>query len=114
MAPSVTPNDRLTLDKQVCFNLAVAARDVIALYRPLLEPLGLTHPQYLVLLALWQHPGPVPLCVKDLRGLLKSRTPDAVPGAETARGGRPGHPPPRSHRPALRADPSYPARSSPP
>jgi hypothetical protein len=44
MAPSVTPNDRLTLDQQVCFNLAVAARDVIALYRPLLEPLGLTHP----------------------------------------------------------------------
>jgi len=44
MAPGVTPNDRLTLDQQVCFNLAVAARDVIALYRPLLEPLGLTHP----------------------------------------------------------------------
>jgi DNA-binding MarR family transcriptional regulator len=38
----------------VCFALAVAAREVIALYRPVLEPLGLTHPQYLVMLALWE------------------------------------------------------------
>nr|WP_255426441.1 MarR family transcriptional regulator [Pseudonocardia sp. C8] len=44
----------LRLDRQVCFGLAVAARNVIALYRPLLEPMGLTHPQYLVLLALWE------------------------------------------------------------
>lgn len=46
--------DLLRLDRQVCFALAVAARNVIALYRPLLEPMGLTHPQYLVLLALWE------------------------------------------------------------
>lgn len=39
----------------MCFALAVAARSVIAAYRPVLEPLGLTHPQYLVMLALWQH-----------------------------------------------------------
>jgi DNA-binding MarR family transcriptional regulator len=45
----------LALDRQVCFALAVAARSVIALYRPLLEPMGLTHPQYLVMLALWEH-----------------------------------------------------------
>jgi DNA-binding MarR family transcriptional regulator len=38
----------------VCFALAVASREVIALYRPVLEPLGLTHPQYLVMLALWE------------------------------------------------------------
>ena len=44
----------LALESQVCFALAVAARRVIALYRPLLEPMGLTHPQYLVMLALWQ------------------------------------------------------------
>ncbi|BBG01009.1 DNA-binding MarR family transcriptional regulator [Pseudonocardia autotrophica] len=48
------PDDLLRLDRQVCFALAVAARNVIALYRPLLEPMGLTHPQYLVLLALWE------------------------------------------------------------
>jgi len=46
--------DPLTLDRQVCFALAVAARQVVGLYRPVLEPLGLTHPQYLVMLALWE------------------------------------------------------------
>jgi len=46
--------DPLALDRQVCFALAVASRSVIALYRPVLEPLGLTHPQYLVMLALWE------------------------------------------------------------
>jgi DNA-binding MarR family transcriptional regulator len=47
--------DALALDRQVCFALAAASRSVIALYRPVLEPLGLTHPQYLVMLALWEH-----------------------------------------------------------
>ncbi len=45
--------DALELDRQVCFALAVASRSVIGIYRPILEPLGLTHPQYLVMLALW-------------------------------------------------------------
>ena len=45
--------DALELDRQVCFALAVASRSVIGVYRPILEPLGLTHPQYLVMLALW-------------------------------------------------------------
>lgn len=44
----------LALEQQVCFALAVASRSVISVYRPLLEPLGLTHPQYLVMLALWE------------------------------------------------------------
>jgi DNA-binding MarR family transcriptional regulator len=44
----------LALENQVCFALAVATRKVIAAYRPLLEPMGLTHPQYLVMLALWE------------------------------------------------------------
>lgn len=47
------PEDALELDRQVCFALAVASRGVIGIYRPILEPLGLTHPQYLVMLALW-------------------------------------------------------------
>ena len=51
--PSDTP-DLLALENQVCFALAVASRSVNAVYRPLLEPLGLTHPQYLVMLALWE------------------------------------------------------------
>jgi MarR family transcriptional regulator, organic hydroperoxide resistance regulator len=49
-----TRDDPLALDRQVCFALAVASREVIAIYRPILEPLGLTHPQYLVMLALWE------------------------------------------------------------
>jgi DNA-binding MarR family transcriptional regulator len=47
--------DGLDLERQVCFSLSVAARGVVAVYRPLLEPLRLTHPQYLVMVALWQH-----------------------------------------------------------
>lgn len=60
-------DDLLALDRQVCFALAVASRNVIALYRPLLEPMGLTHPQYLVMLALWEDS---PLTVKRLSELL--------------------------------------------
>ncbi|GAA0944012.1 MarR family transcriptional regulator [Kribbella koreensis] len=59
--------DLLALDRQVCFALAVASRNVIALYRPLLDPMGLTHPQYLVMLALWEES---PLSVKQLSNLL--------------------------------------------
>ncbi len=58
----------LALDRQVCFALSVAARNVVAVYRPVLEPLGLTHPQYLVMLALWQHGTS---SVKELSGLLQ-------------------------------------------
>ncbi len=47
-------NDPLSLENQVCFALAVAARKVISAYRPILEPMGLTHPQYLAMLALWE------------------------------------------------------------
>jgi DNA-binding MarR family transcriptional regulator len=47
-------DDPLALDRQVCFALAATSRSVIALYRPILEPLGLTHPQYLVMLSLWE------------------------------------------------------------
>jgi DNA-binding MarR family transcriptional regulator len=58
----------LALQDQVCFALTVASRSVVALYRPVLEPLGLTHPQYLVMLALWEH---APLSVRDLSRLLQ-------------------------------------------
>lgn len=50
----------LKLDNQLCFALVTAARNVVAIYRPILEPLGLTHPQYLVMLALWER-APRPL-----------------------------------------------------
>lgn len=57
----------LALESQVCFALAVASRSVIAAYRPVLEPVGLTHPQYLVMLALWENE---PLSVRRLADLL--------------------------------------------
>jgi MarR family transcriptional regulator, organic hydroperoxide resistance regulator len=63
-----TSDNPLALDDQVCFALAVAARSVVALYKPVLEPLGLTHPQYLVMLALWESEE---LSVRDLSGLLQ-------------------------------------------
>jgi DNA-binding MarR family transcriptional regulator len=70
MASTDVPDlaDPLALERQVCFALSVAARNVVAVYRPLLEPMGLTHPQYLVLLALWEHGR---LSVKDLSRLLR-------------------------------------------
>jgi DNA-binding MarR family transcriptional regulator len=57
----------LALEEQVCFALAVASREVVAAYKSVLDPLGLTHPQYLVMLALWQHDE---LSVKELSALL--------------------------------------------
>ena len=58
----------LALDRQVCFALAVASRSVIGIYRPLLEPMGLTHPQYLVMRALWERE---PRRVKDIGQTLR-------------------------------------------
>ena len=60
--------DPLALERQVSFVLSVAARHVLAIYRPLLAELNLTHPQYLVMLALWQHG---PLTVRRLGMLLQ-------------------------------------------
>lgn len=53
----------LRLDQQLCFALYRASRALIRSYTPLLEPLGLTYPQYLVLLVLWEEDG---LSVKRL------------------------------------------------
>lgn len=68
--------DPLALERQVCFALAIASRTVLSVYRPVLEPMGLTHPQYLVMLALW---GQAPLSVKDLGALLHLDSPTLSP-----------------------------------
>ena len=47
-------DDVLKLDNQFCFVLYALSRKVIAQYRPLLDELGLTYPQYLVMLVLWE------------------------------------------------------------
>jgi len=46
--------DQLKLDNQLCFPLYAAARKVVALYTPLLKPLGLTYTQYIILMVLWE------------------------------------------------------------
>jgi len=50
-------DDWLLLDRQLCFALYSASLATTRLYKPLLEPLGLTYPQYLVLMVLWQRDG---------------------------------------------------------
>lgn len=47
-------DEALKLDNQFCFVLYALSRKVIAQYRPLLDELGLTYPQYLVMLVLWE------------------------------------------------------------
>ena len=67
MSGTQTP-DPLALESQVCFALTLASRNIVSLYKPILEPLNLTHPQYLVMLALWQS---APLSIKNLSSLLR-------------------------------------------
>lgn len=56
------------LDDMLCFALYAASRAVTTRYRPLLDELGLTYPQYLVMLVLWEH-GTVP--IKDIGAALQ-------------------------------------------
>ena len=71
-------SDSLSLDSQLCFKLYAASRAVIRGYKPMLEQLGLTYPQYLAMLVLWEwHDGaPAQPTVKALgeRLLLDSGT----------------------------------------
>jgi MarR family transcriptional regulator, organic hydroperoxide resistance regulator len=77
VSTSITADvDPLALEQQVCFALAVTNRAVLSVYRPLLEPLSLTHPQYLVMLALWDHQKTAaadssPLSVKQIAAALQ-------------------------------------------
>ena len=56
MSNTSTRSDPLQLDNQVCFPLYSAANAMIRAYRPVLDAIDLTYPQYLVMLALWQYP----------------------------------------------------------
>lgn len=51
----MSPDDILKLDSQLCFALYAATRAMTNAYRELLTSLGLTYPQYLVMLVLWEH-----------------------------------------------------------
>ena len=61
--PPLSANETLLLDNQVCFLLYGASNAVIRSYRPLLEKLDLTYPQYLVMTVLWEADG---VSVKDI------------------------------------------------
>lgn len=60
-------SEQLRLDRQVCFPLYAATNLIQRLYRPLLEPIGLTYSQYLVMLVLWERDN---LPVGDIRACL--------------------------------------------
>ncbi len=55
--PRPLPPSALLLDNQLCFALYSASLAMTKLYKPLLETLGLTYPQYLVMLVLWEQDG---------------------------------------------------------
>jgi DNA-binding MarR family transcriptional regulator len=57
MAHRIDPDQALLLDNQLCFALYSASLAMTKLYQPLLGELGLTYPQYLAMLALWEHDG---------------------------------------------------------
>ena len=54
MSDSLAIQPELLLDNQLCFKLYAASRAVIRGYKPMLDQLGLTYPQYLVMLVLWE------------------------------------------------------------
>ncbi len=56
-APTADAGAWLALDHQLCFALYASSLAMTKLYKPLLEPLQLTYPQYLVMLVLWEHDG---------------------------------------------------------
>jgi DNA-binding MarR family transcriptional regulator len=62
-AQAISSDQALQLDHQLCFALYSASLAMTKLYKPLLEELGLTYPQYLALLVLWEQDG---LTVSDL------------------------------------------------
>ncbi|MCG8914254.1 MarR family transcriptional regulator [Actinokineospora sp. PR83] len=64
----MTERDAVRLEQQLCFALYSASRAMTTCYRPLLEDLGLTYPQYLVMLALLERD---PVTVKDLGAVLR-------------------------------------------
>ncbi|MEV6020400.1 MULTISPECIES: MarR family transcriptional regulator [unclassified Streptomyces] len=55
IAGAPAAGDFLRLDEQICFSLNAASRAFGGVYRVLLKDLGLTYPQYLVMLVLWEH-----------------------------------------------------------
>jgi DNA-binding MarR family transcriptional regulator len=73
MVPRPSADQLLALDAQFCFPLYAATNLVTRMYRPLLKPLGLTYPQYLAMMVLWES-GPITVKALGERLLLESGT----------------------------------------
>ena len=69
----IPDSELLKLDAQVCFQFYAATNLITRIYRPLLAPLGLTYPQYLVMLVLWES-GPITVRALGKKLLLESGT----------------------------------------
>ncbi len=71
---TATPDEApLTLDQQLCFSLYATSRLLTRAYQPLLEPMGITYPQYIVLMILWEE-APCPVSRICQRALLNTNT----------------------------------------
>lgn len=68
--------NQLSIDNQLCFSLYSTSLAMTQLYKPMLEPLGLTYPQYLVLLILWEKDG---LTLKDIAEKLNQKSGSLTP-----------------------------------
>ena len=66
-------DEQFNLENQLCFRLYTAARLTMGAYHPYLDPLGITYPQYLVLLVLWEK-DQQPVCDIDKRLFLETNT----------------------------------------
>ncbi|GAA3916245.1 MarR family transcriptional regulator [Litoribacillus peritrichatus] len=63
--------DALLLDNQLCFSLYTTSLAMTQLYKPLLEPIGLTYPQYLIMMILWEEDG---IGLKDIGARLNQKS----------------------------------------
>lgn len=68
--------DQLKLENQICFPVYAASRLITREYQPFLDKLGITYPQYLVLMVLWEHNG---ITVNEIAGKLILNTNTLTP-----------------------------------
>ena len=82
-------HEELRLDKQICFRLYTAARLITQAYTPMLNELGITYPQYLVLMVLWEQDSQP---VNDIAHRLLLETNTVTPLLQDGRTGIRHHP----------------------
>ena len=68
--------ENLKLENQLCFRVYSASKSIVRLYGPLLNEIGLTYPQYLAMMVLWEHEK---LSFKEISSKLKMKTGTLTP-----------------------------------